>query len=252
MPPRNPPQKSLGQYLGKIAKKALVLTVRGKDPDPKDFSSDFKHGGKYPGYMKALYTLRDRGSYTYRSMVEDGLMTVPHFEAHLVDAPALAANKKNVQNMEKSAEMSHWPVIVFSLPDLGNEAAFSSKWVYLGKTRTEYRPLPGIPRREQHLRSAWGHVPLDTWVYVPGASTLSKTLCKNIAKSLVLANAPLRAVEKRTAAELAKYHFPKVPKEYQESVANMLMEAYSRMFEEDEAAYGIYTQAKELAALVAE
>jgi len=34
-------------------------------------------------------------------------------------------------------------------------------------------------------------------------------------------------------------------------VAALLMEAYSRMFEEDEAAYGIYTQAKELAALVA-
>ena len=252
MPPRNPPRKSLGQYLGKIEKKALALTVRGKDPDPKDFSPDLKHGGKYPGYMNYLYTLRKRGSYTHRSMVQDGLVTVPHFEARLADTPALAGNKKNIENMEKTAEMAHWPVIVFSLPDLGNEVAFSSKWVYLGKTRTDYMRLPGIPRREQHLRSAWGHVPLDTWAYVPGASTSNKTLYKNIAKALVLTNEPLRAVEKRTAAELAKYHFPKVPKEYQESVAALLMEAYSRMLEADEVAYGIYTQAKELAALVSE
>jgi hypothetical protein len=225
----------LFDYLHRAGKRALTPHVHGKDPDPKEFSWHLKHGGQYPGhggqypgYVHFLESLREGG---------DVYALTPHFAAHLGNKPALTANEKNIENMEKVAEATHWPVIVFSLPDLGNEAAFSSKWVYLGKTRSAYARLPGTTTR--------GHVPLETWAYVPGAPRSNRALYKNIAKVLALPRGRPRVIEKRTASELAKYHFS-VPKEYQEAVASLLMEAY----ESDDRA--IYTQAKELAALVAE
>jgi hypothetical protein len=219
---RRNPKQTLVQRFDRAAKKALkpYLTT---DPEAPSF---FREGGANPGYVHVEYALRQASHYWEA--------WVPHFEAHLEGTRALATNKRNVENMERVAETMHWPVVVFSYPELGNEAAFSSKWVYLGK-----------PRRE------WGRGPrdlvgLDTWIYVPGAPA-SKKLYKTIAEVLSLpSEGRMRVIETRLAAELAKYHFPGVPEEYQEAVARLLTAAY------DANDSDLYRQAKELAALVAE
>jgi hypothetical protein len=140
-------------------------------------------------------------------------------------------NKKIVKVMEKVADATRFPVLASVFTKDGSEAFFSSKWAR-GGDYTDYR--------RGKFRA------IGEWLYVPGLPPSDKTTYKAVVRVLSLKTDRPSMIEKQVARELAKYHFPHVPEAYQEAVASLLMEAY----ESDDRA--IYTQAKELAALVAE